>query len=223
MVAPTVVVDAEPFVDALKDHDAAWLLIAMASTLAGNFNVPGSIANLIVVQRAVGSGVGLFVQLVMLAQLCGDRVGYDLAAVNLCRAGVHRSCRVSSLGIGMNCHPEIAGAEVSLLTRAQPFALFGRHSHQLARVRPEAPVHRLHTREAIIPGRVGKRTQRDFERRFEPFRGRGRDRLGSERRQRVADQFDRLADDVGKPGGEARMFERLDGTAQGLAVLDGDL
>jgi Na+/H+ antiporter NhaD/arsenite permease-like protein len=59
MVAPTVVVDAEPFVDALKDHDAAWLLIAMASTLAGNFNVLGSIANLIVVQRAAGSGVAI--------------------------------------------------------------------------------------------------------------------------------------------------------------------
>jgi hypothetical protein len=47
-------------------------------------------------------------------------------------------------------------------------------------------------------------------------------RLGSERRQRVADQFDRLADDVGEPGGEARMFERFDGSAQGLSVLDGD-
>jgi hypothetical protein len=39
----------------------------------------------------------------------------------------------------------------------------------------------------------------------------------------VADQFDRLADDVGKPGGEARMFERLHGATQGLAVLDSDL
>jgi Na+/H+ antiporter NhaD/arsenite permease-like protein len=47
----------KPFVDALKDHDTAWLVIAMASTLAGNFTVQGSIANLIVVQRAAGSGV----------------------------------------------------------------------------------------------------------------------------------------------------------------------
>jgi Citrate transporter len=31
----------KPFVDALKDHDTAWLTIAMASTLAGNFTVPG--------------------------------------------------------------------------------------------------------------------------------------------------------------------------------------
>ncbi len=43
----------KPFVAALPDHDKAW----MASTLAGNFTVLGSIANLIVVQRAEASGV----------------------------------------------------------------------------------------------------------------------------------------------------------------------
>ena len=47
----------KPFVAPLKDHDAAWLVIVMASTLAGNFTVLGSIANLIVVQRATVSGV----------------------------------------------------------------------------------------------------------------------------------------------------------------------
>ena len=47
----------KPFADALKDHNTAWLVIAMASTLAGNFTVLGSIANLIVVQRAAASGV----------------------------------------------------------------------------------------------------------------------------------------------------------------------
>jgi Na+/H+ antiporter NhaD/arsenite permease-like protein len=47
----------KPFVEALKDHDRAWLVIAMASTLAGNLTVLGSIANLIVVQRAAASGV----------------------------------------------------------------------------------------------------------------------------------------------------------------------
>jgi Na+/H+ antiporter NhaD/arsenite permease-like protein len=47
----------KPFVDGLNDHDTAWLVIAMASTLAGNFTVLGSIANLIVVQRAAASGV----------------------------------------------------------------------------------------------------------------------------------------------------------------------
>jgi Sigma-54 interaction domain/Citrate transporter/Response regulator receiver domain len=35
----------------------AWLTVAMASTLAGNFSVLGSIANLIVVQRAATGGV----------------------------------------------------------------------------------------------------------------------------------------------------------------------
>ena len=46
-----------PFVDGLPSHDTAWLTIAMASTLAGNFTILGSIANLIVVQRAEASGV----------------------------------------------------------------------------------------------------------------------------------------------------------------------
>jgi Na+/H+ antiporter NhaD/arsenite permease-like protein len=49
----------KPFVDPLKDHDTAWLVVAMASTLAGNFTVLGSIANLIVVQRAAVSGVAI--------------------------------------------------------------------------------------------------------------------------------------------------------------------
>jgi Na+/H+ antiporter NhaD/arsenite permease-like protein len=47
----------KPFVAPLKDQETAWLVIAMASTLAGNFTVLGSIANLIVVQRAAASGV----------------------------------------------------------------------------------------------------------------------------------------------------------------------
>jgi Na+/H+ antiporter NhaD/arsenite permease-like protein len=47
----------KPFVEVLKDHDTAWLTVAMASTLAGNFTVLGSIANLIVVERAAASGV----------------------------------------------------------------------------------------------------------------------------------------------------------------------
>jgi len=47
----------KPFVAALPDHDHAWLVIAMASTLAGNFTVLGSIANLIVVEKAARRGV----------------------------------------------------------------------------------------------------------------------------------------------------------------------
>ena len=47
----------KPFVGGLKNHDTAWLVVAMASTLAGNFTVLGSIANLIVVQKASVSGV----------------------------------------------------------------------------------------------------------------------------------------------------------------------
>jgi Na+/H+ antiporter NhaD/arsenite permease-like protein len=49
----------KPFIDTLKDHDTAWLVTAMASTLAGNFTVIGSIANLIVVQGAATAGVAI--------------------------------------------------------------------------------------------------------------------------------------------------------------------
>jgi Na+/H+ antiporter NhaD/arsenite permease-like protein len=47
----------KPFVSSLKEHDTAWLVVAMASTLAGNFTVLGSIANLIVVQKSAAGGV----------------------------------------------------------------------------------------------------------------------------------------------------------------------
>jgi Na+/H+ antiporter NhaD/arsenite permease-like protein len=47
----------KPFVAALPEHDRAWLVIAMASTLAGNFTVLGSIANLIVVEKAARRGI----------------------------------------------------------------------------------------------------------------------------------------------------------------------
>jgi Na+/H+ antiporter NhaD/arsenite permease-like protein len=47
----------KPFVAVLPDHDRAWLVVAMASTLAGNFTVLGSIANLIVVEKAARRGV----------------------------------------------------------------------------------------------------------------------------------------------------------------------
>jgi len=47
----------KPFVEPLADPQRAWLVVAMASTLAGNFTILGSIANLIVVQRAAASGV----------------------------------------------------------------------------------------------------------------------------------------------------------------------
>ena len=42
----------KPFLTQLQDQHQAWLTVAMASTLAGNFAIVGSVANLIVVQRA---------------------------------------------------------------------------------------------------------------------------------------------------------------------------
>ena len=48
---PAVLV-LRPFVARLSDPARAWLVVAMASTLAGNFTILGSVANLIVVSRA---------------------------------------------------------------------------------------------------------------------------------------------------------------------------
>ena len=53
---PAVLVLA-PFVRDLAHPEPAWLALAMASTLAGNFTILGSVANLIVVERARALGV----------------------------------------------------------------------------------------------------------------------------------------------------------------------
>jgi Na+/H+ antiporter NhaD/arsenite permease-like protein len=47
----------KPFVAPMRDQQKAWLTIAMASTLAGNFTLLGSVANLIVLQTAEMRGV----------------------------------------------------------------------------------------------------------------------------------------------------------------------
>ena len=47
----------KPFVANLADPQRAWLIVAMASTLAGNFTLVGSVANLIVAQRAQKAGI----------------------------------------------------------------------------------------------------------------------------------------------------------------------
>ncbi len=47
----------KPFVPNLDDAQRAWLIIAMTATLAGNFTLVGSVANLIVAQRAKARGV----------------------------------------------------------------------------------------------------------------------------------------------------------------------
>jgi len=53
---PAVLV-LKPFIARLSDARQAWLVVAMASTLAGNFTLVGSVANLIVAQRAHARGV----------------------------------------------------------------------------------------------------------------------------------------------------------------------
>jgi Na+/H+ antiporter NhaD/arsenite permease-like protein len=54
--APAVLL-LKPFVPNLEDAQRAWLIIAMTATLAGNFTLVGSVANLIVAQRAKARGV----------------------------------------------------------------------------------------------------------------------------------------------------------------------
>jgi len=49
----------KPMIASLPDQRSAWLTVAMASTLAGNFTVIGSIANLIVIQGAAAQGVDI--------------------------------------------------------------------------------------------------------------------------------------------------------------------
>ena len=53
---PAVLV-LKPFVASLADPQRAWLVVAMASTLAGNLTLVGSVANLIVAQRARSRGI----------------------------------------------------------------------------------------------------------------------------------------------------------------------
>ena len=53
---PAVLV-LKPFIEHLHDPQRAWLVVAMASTLAGNFTLLGSVANLIVAERAAKDGI----------------------------------------------------------------------------------------------------------------------------------------------------------------------
>ena len=47
----------KPYVASLGGQQKVWLVIAMASTLAGNFTLIGSVANLIVAHTAQGRWV----------------------------------------------------------------------------------------------------------------------------------------------------------------------
>jgi len=55
---PAVLV-LKPFLASTSDPRHAWLVVAMASTLAGNLTLVGSVANLIVAQRAAAEGVAI--------------------------------------------------------------------------------------------------------------------------------------------------------------------
>jgi len=61
-------------------HDG-WLVLAMASTLAGNLTITGSVANIIVVERAAAEGVHVGFQEYF-------RVGLPLTAVTLAAGGL---------------------------------------------------------------------------------------------------------------------------------------
>jgi len=46
-----------PPIPTFREPTRRWLLLAMASTFAGNLAIPGSVANLIVVEQARAGGV----------------------------------------------------------------------------------------------------------------------------------------------------------------------
>jgi Na+/H+ antiporter NhaD/arsenite permease-like protein len=66
----------KPFVQNLPDANRAWLVVAMSSTLAGNLTLIGSVANLIVAERARAAGIEL-----SFAAYC--RVGIPLTFLSL--------------------------------------------------------------------------------------------------------------------------------------------
>jgi Na+/H+ antiporter NhaD/arsenite permease-like protein len=72
---PAVLV-LRPFIGAAGDSQRAWLVVAMASTLAGNLTVLGSVANLIVVENARHEGVSI-----SLGDYC--RVGVPVTVLTL--------------------------------------------------------------------------------------------------------------------------------------------
>ena len=47
----------KPFMVGLADQHRTWLVIAMSATLAGNLTPAGSVANLIVAERARTAGI----------------------------------------------------------------------------------------------------------------------------------------------------------------------
>jgi Na+/H+ antiporter NhaD/arsenite permease-like protein len=69
----------KPFVAGLADEPRAWLVIAMSSTLAGNFTLVGSVANLIVAERA-------------------RRAGIEISFLAYCRAGIPLTLLTLALG-----------------------------------------------------------------------------------------------------------------------------
>ena len=69
----------KPFVAGLPDEPRAWLVIAMSSTLAGNFTLVGSVANLIVAERA-------------------RRAGIEISFLAYCRAGIPLTLLTLALG-----------------------------------------------------------------------------------------------------------------------------
>jgi Na+/H+ antiporter NhaD/arsenite permease-like protein len=66
----------KPLVSGFADPQQAWLVLAMASTLAGNLTILGSVANLIVVETARGAGITIG-----FAEYC--RVGVPLTLLTL--------------------------------------------------------------------------------------------------------------------------------------------
>lgn len=66
----------KPLIPRLAEPQRAWLVVAMASTLAGNLTILGSVANLIVVETARSAGIRI-----RFGEYC--RVGVPLTVITL--------------------------------------------------------------------------------------------------------------------------------------------
>ena len=117
-----------PFIDELHNRDTAWLVVAMASTLAGNFTVLGSIANLIVVQKAAAKR--------RVDQLLGILQGRRAADAYYPRPGDTVAVAVMML---LPCAKECSQAPWSNPSSASSFRALFQHFHAGKRLKASRP------------------------------------------------------------------------------------
>ncbi len=92
-----------PFIPCLENPERAWLVVAMSSTLAGNFTLLGSVANLIVAEQAKAAGKQLSFSAFF-------KVGLPLTLVTPCRR--NGLAGVQALGGRFSIHNQASASSV---------------------------------------------------------------------------------------------------------------